>query len=225
MVQCESLKRPPEGDGLLVNPIPLPLEDMVPHPEDFLHHSRIHGQAHVARVVIHTLLLVKMLGMEDRSASSWAAAYIHDIGRRHDGGCRRHGRDALQRLDELPHVKALLERGGAAASDWEGIAVAVENHCREEIPKTHPHWEITAVLKDADGLDRVRLRDLDPRFLRFPQSRALLPFAKALYNETHGKITPGPGLFAELWPIAQELIRKYDVRKFQGAAGSQVRTD
>lgn len=209
--QQEGMNPLHEADGLLVNPIPLSLEDMAPLPDYFFHHSRIHGQSHVARVIVHTLALVRLLGLERRAAKSWAAAYIHDLGREHDGGCRHHGEYALERLKTLPHIQALLEKGGVAPSDWEGISVAVKNHCREEIPRTHPHYEVTAVLKDADGLDRVRLGDLNPRFLRFPQSRSLIPFAKALYEETDGKITPGPDYFSTLWPIAQRVMQDINI--------------
>ncbi len=192
----------------LRNPIPLPIEDLLPRPEYFIHHSLLHGQPHVARVLVYTFLLVDALGLEACHAKIWAAAYVHDLGRLHDGYCSRHGRYALERLAALPDVKNLLEKGGVTASDWESIFIAVENHCREELPQTHPHWNMTAILKDADGLDRVRLGDLDPRFLRFPESHALIPFAKALYEATQDKIPAGPNYFAEVWPVAQQLIER-----------------
>lgn len=34
-------------------PIDLPIEQLVPTPELFTHHSDLHGQAHVARVTVH----------------------------------------------------------------------------------------------------------------------------------------------------------------------------
>ncbi|OQB37117.1 MAG: hypothetical protein BWY09_01699 [Candidatus Hydrogenedentes bacterium ADurb.Bin179] len=190
----------------LRNPIPLLLQDLVPRPEFFAHPSRIHGQAHVARVMIHTFLLADALNLSGRAVKAWAAVYIHDIGRIHDGLCQEHGRYALDRLTRLPQVGDILARGGVAAEDWESITAAVTYHCMDDIPATHPHWEMTALLKDADGLDRVRLGDLDPCFLRFEPSRALVPFAYALYEETQGNIAPGPDYFEVLWPIAQRLI-------------------
>ncbi len=112
----------------------------------------------------------------------------------------------MDKLPGLPQVTSLLAEGGVAAEDWEGIAVAVENYCRAEIPRTHPHWTLTAILKDADGLDRVRIRDLNPRFLRFPESRKLVSFAEALYEETRTELCPGPDYFSNLWPVAQRLL-------------------
>jgi len=179
---------------------------MAPLPEHFAHPSRIHGQGHVSRVIIHALVLADALGMEDHAVPAWAAAHIHDLGRRHDGRCREHGRYALDKLAATPELTALLVEGGVKEGDWEGISVAVENHCRAEIPDTHPHRTLTAILKDADGLDRVRLRDLNPGFLRFPVSRALVPFAEALYKETNWALRPGPGYFGALWSVAQRLL-------------------
>jgi hypothetical protein len=166
----------------------------------------LHGQWRVSLVVVHTFLLVEALGLKELAAPTWAAAYVHDLGRRHDGRCRDHGRYALDRLPTMPGVTSVLERGGVMVQHWEGISVAVENHCRSEIPKDHPHWTLTAILKDADGLDRVRLGALNPEFLRLPLSRALMPFAEALYEETHAAVRPGPDYFAALWPIAERLL-------------------
>jgi len=39
-------------------------------------------------------------------------------------------------------------------------------------------------LKDADGLDRVRINDLNPAMLRLPVSRQLVPVAEKLYMES-----------------------------------------
>jgi hypothetical protein len=42
---------------------------------------------------------------------------------------------------------------------------------------------MTSALKDADGLDRVRLGDLDPRYLRSPQGRDMIAFVQGLFEE------------------------------------------
>jgi hypothetical protein len=190
----------------LKNPTTLPIESLAPSPDIFAFHSHVHGQPHVSRVIINTLLLVEALEYEDYGPRAWAAAYIHDIGRSDDNVCKEHGRYSVERLDALPTVKSLLERGGVNHNDWEGIAFAVENHCRSEIPKTHPYWTLTAILKDADALDRVRLGDLVPGLLRFPQSKALVPFATTLYEETHEIIQPCPDYFSKVWSIALDIL-------------------
>lgn len=189
----------------LRNPIPLPLASLAPLPEQFTHPSGIHGQAHVSRVIVHAFLLVDLLGLGEKAPAVWAAAHIHDLGRRHDGACPHHGQYALDKVKKMPELLSLLAAGGVAAADWEGVSVAVKNHCRGEIPEDHPHRTLTAVLKDADGLDRVRLGDLDLRYLRFPESRKLAPFAEALFRKTDRVLRPGPEYFPALWNAAHRL--------------------
>jgi hypothetical protein len=65
---------------------------------------------------------------------------------------------------------------------------------------------LTALLKDADGLDRVRLGDLDPRYLRHEQARSMVGFAERLYAHTEGSLRPSPDYFARLWPAVLRLL-------------------
>ena len=77
----------------------------------------------------------------------------------------------------------------------------------KELDRAHPHWRLTSLLKDADGLDRVRLGDLDAQYLRNPQAREMVGFAEALFNATNGRIAVGPDHFAALWPEAARMGR------------------
>ena len=167
----------------------------------------------MARVIVHAFILVDALGRPDLAVRAWAAAHVHDLGRRHDGVCFEHGRYALERLPSLPRVQATLAEGGVGENDWEEISTAVDHHCRAELSKTHPHWVLTAILKDADGLDRVRLGDLDPRYFRFSETRGLVPFAETLFENTDAALRPGADYFAALWPIAQQLLEKTATEK------------
>jgi HD superfamily phosphodiesterase len=60
-------------------------EEMLPRPELFLHRSTLHGQAHVGRVMIHALRLIEATGFTECACALWAAVYLHDIARVHDG--------------------------------------------------------------------------------------------------------------------------------------------
>jgi hypothetical protein len=184
----------------------IPIEDseLVPPPGLFLHPSRLHGQAHVARVLVHGLRLIAATGFVDETAKLWAAVYIHDIARQHDGHCTRHGADAWARLATLPDVEALLARGGVRQDDHAAIETAVTSHCRGELPKDHPHWRLTSLLKDADGLDRVRLGDLDPRYLRNPEATSMVAFAGELFDRT-APWPAGDDYFVRLWPEVLDL--------------------
>ncbi len=74
-------------------------------------------------------------------------------------------------------------------------------HCKPnhfEPDRADPDWPLIALLKDADGLDRVRLGDLDPSYLRLPESLTMVDFAQRLFDDTHWSISEGPGLFGAL---------------------------
>ena len=163
---------------MLTVPIPLPLASLVPAVELFAHPSTLHGQAHVSRVMVHAFRLLEATGWPEEAPRLWAAVYLHDIARTHDGRCYRHGGDAMKRFETLPQVRELFAQGGVTDSDYALIHTAVVHHSLpNELDRDHPHWRLTSLLKDADGLDRVRLGDLDPRRLRNPQARDMIPFA------------------------------------------------
>ena len=187
--------------------IPLPDTDLVPPPELFLHRSYVHGQAHVARVLVHGLRLVAATGAVQETQRLWAAIYLHDIAREHDGRCTHHGADAWGRLGALPETQELFERGGVIRTDYPAIEAAVTIHCYGEPSAEDPHFTLMALLKDADGLDRVRLGDLRPELLRHDEARTMVAFAQRLHDETNDAIRPGPDYFARLWPEALRIMR------------------
>jgi hypothetical protein len=82
----------------------------------------------------------------------------------------------------------------------------VVHHCTvTELPHRHPHWRLTSLLKDADALDRVRIGDLDPRYLRNSEAHPMIEFAHTLFERTDGVIPLGRAHFAELWPEAMTI--------------------
>ncbi len=182
--------------------------ELVPPPSLFAHQSTLHGQAHVARVMVHAFRLIEATGFTDDAARLWAAVYLHDLARTHDGLCQRHGADALARLATLSEVPALLARAGVKKDDEPAIEAAVVIHCQGEPPADHPHRRLMALLKDADGLDRVRLGDLDPRYFRHPQTPGMVGFAERLFEQTDGRIAPGPDYWTRLWPEVERLLKE-----------------
>ncbi len=106
----------------------------------------------------------------------------------------------MRKFESMPEVRELFCAGGVVEADYDSIRTAVVHHCLlEELDGSHPYWRLTSLLKDADGLDRVRLRDLDPLFLRYDVSRTMVSFAQALFDATRGRIPAGDGHFGELW--------------------------
>jgi hypothetical protein len=186
--------------------IKVPDSGMVPLPKLFLHPSTLHGQAHVARVLIHALRLIKATGFVEETPRLWGAVYLHDIARKHDGRCSVHGKNAWLRLASLPKVDALLRHGGVRNEDYPAIEYAVTIHSRGEPSPSDPYYRLGTLLKDADGLDRVRLGDLNPAMLRHDQARSMVGFAQRLFDETNWKLKIGPNYFGRLWP---EVIRLF----------------
>jgi len=183
-------------------------EEMLPLPELFLHRSTLHGQAHVGRVMIHALRLVEATGFTECACPLWTAVYLHDIARVHDGRSKGHGADAWARLATLPEVRALFARGGVRGEDMPSIQAAVTLHSRGEADPGAAHRRLTDLIKDADGLDRVRLGDLRPEYLRTPQARTMVAFAERLYEETDGRFPPSLDLFGHLWRETQRLLEQ-----------------
>ena len=66
----------------------------------------------------------------------------------------------MTRFETLSQVRDLFAQGGVVESDYPAIRTAVVQHCLpRELMRTHPHWRLTSLLKDADGLDRVVVTD------------------------------------------------------------------
>ena len=190
-------------------PIDLPLAVLAPAPDLFPHPSTLHGQAHVSRVMVHAFRLIEATGWTDEAPRLWAAVYLHDLARTHDGVCYRHGGDAWKKFRALPEVRALFTRGGVTADDYAMIRTAVVHHSvPKELDRAHPHWRLTSLLKDADALDRVRIGDLDPRYLRNSEAQTMVDFAERLFVATDGVIPTGDDHFEQLWPAAVRLAQQ-----------------
>jgi len=186
--------------------VPIPDAELVPAPGLFAHQSTLHGQAHVARVMVHAFRLIAATGFTDETRRLWAAVYLHDLARTHDGTCHRHGRDAWARLATLGGVRALFRRAGVADHDYPAIEAAGTVHSHGEPAADHPHRRLMALLKDADGLDRVRLGDLDPRYFRHRETTGMVLFAEQLFEATDGRLTPGRDCWSRLWPVVTGLL-------------------
>jgi hypothetical protein len=184
-------------------PLDIPLAALVPAPSLFTHPSTIHGQSHVSRVMVHAFRLISATGWIEEAPRLWAAVYLHDLARTHDGVCHRHGADAMKKFEALHHVRELFSQGGVVDADYPAIHTAVVYHSLpKELDREHRHWRLTSLLKDADALDRVRIGDLDPRYLRNPPARSMTRFAQQLFDDTHGVVPVGDDHFSHLWPEA-----------------------
>jgi|1186.fasta_scaffold02189_2 hypothetical protein len=162
------------------------LDDYAVDDSSFLHDpSGIHGCAHSARVLVWSNAIANSLAREgesvDLEAVRWASVF-HDVRRLNDGKDPEHGARSASwvRASELPQLAEL------GSEQRERIAYCCEWH----VPNDHEAPVMTAelaCLKDADSLDRVRLRSLDVSFLRTPQARALVWHARALFASSESR--------------------------------------
>ena len=147
--------------------------------DNFRIKSDIHGVGHVYRVMFNTLLLGNELDDVLSTRISFCGAFIHDLSRSHDGMCDRHGYDSV--VDNFDKYEQLF-MNVLIEGDLEGISKSSWYHSLvEDIDKNDKFYKPVSMLKDADALDRIRMGDLDTKFLRFKESHNLIKRSERLY--------------------------------------------
>lgn len=149
----------------------------------------IHGLGHTERVRIHALEIASALGLAawEREALDYAAIW-HDIGRTNDHADYYHGAKSAGRVVGLGLHLALDEPIAEVALFAVTHHCGSEEHAKRAVGWTvdpDAAWRVFTVLKDADGLDRVRLGagDLDVDQLRHEVSRGRVDRAWELLRE------------------------------------------
>jgi hypothetical protein len=159
----------------------------------------IHGLGHETRVLIWSQVLAEMVRQEglsvDAAVVGWAAA-VHDTRRWDDGDDPDHGTRAADWLanhpNSLPPTVPMVQ---------------VQYLCRWHVPPDHMVPEMTTelrVFKDADALDRWRIGDLNPSFLRTASARKLLLPSHALWTAT-ASMSGAEQAFTDILAAAQAL--------------------
>ena len=133
-----------------------------------------------------SLSYLSNLNKSDTNILATASLY-HDIGRTHDGLCYVHGKNSIQKAIRLGLI------GGGVNEESGILRYVVENHC---LPDNKPEsldkyviadreraMRLLWIFKDSDGLDRVRIGDLDVKYLRNAISKDLVPLANYLLKE------------------------------------------
>jgi HD superfamily phosphodiesterase len=143
-----------------------------------------HGIGHITRVLVWSAQIADRLDAPLRRAELLWAAGLHDINRWDDWIDRGHGERAAEWvLTTFP----LVRPADAARLDVSLIAALCRDHERHDELITNWSAELR-VLKDADGLDRVRIGDLAPSRLRLQAiSPALEPLAWTLLERSEAQ--------------------------------------
>lgn len=153
---------------------------------DRLYQSPVHGVGHTERTMLLGALCAMRAGLdEERTALALDACAYHDVGREDDRYDTSHGYRSSLHIGELT---------GRQGYELTVLRAAVTVHSRRDpdfagtmdsFGLLHDETALTVarVLKDADGLDRVRVNDLDVSYMRLPHSGELEQFAYALYKQ------------------------------------------
>ncbi len=152
-----------------------------------------HNVSHIERVAVYASIIANKVGLSEevRQLAILAAIY-HDSGRITEGN-EKHGDysaaifrsmvgDLLSKED-TNLVCAAIDLHDEDKEDAETISkMMIRYRVKDRMKLT----AVLSVLKDADALDRVRFINsksgLDPKYLRFEESKKLIRFATELYE-------------------------------------------
>ena len=136
-------------------------------------HSAIHGIGHIYRVMIGCALLGRLEQKPREALLAFCGAYIHDLARENDSIDFEHGANAvLKHFERFNHI---WDKYRLTPQEREQVKEAVIQHStREYFKPGDSGYDVMAMLKDADALDRCRIGDLAPDMLRYAASRELI---------------------------------------------------
>lgn len=165
----------------------------------------LHRIGHETRVEFLSDLIGRLLKTRenintDREVMHWFAA-VHDTQRLDDSVDRDHGdragtyflaqADTIGAQDLTDHQRRFVEFLCRAHE-------ADDSRIADKFPETD-------IIKDADGLERVRIADLDPNYLRLDISKELITLATALFDQSQRNYARGMEPFAAVIEAAKTL--------------------
>jgi hypothetical protein len=169
------------------DPLAYPLE-----PDWFERPAGIHGISHTLRVLIHARAIAEARDIDPEWFESVVLAVAwHDIGRTHDGREPEHGPNSVAKVRRLglgagvdPQILArtFFAMEWHSVPDYRAVEKAVALTPGHE-PEPGTMLRVLWLLKDADGLDRVRIHDLAPEQLRYEESVGMVEDAWKLLRE------------------------------------------
>ena len=182
---------------------PMLLETLERLDHDALFVSVMHGLGHIERTILQGgfCAMEEPLAEADTRLLLLACSY-HDVGRENDWVDHLHGHRSAGKIGGLT---------GCQGEDLLILQGAVDAHSRKEsaMEDTLAVYgardfvrakRIAQLLKDADGLDRVRLGDLNPTYLRREASKQRVALAQRVFDRYQAAIgmPAGPVLGEEI---------------------------
>lgn len=157
--------------------------------------SKIHAKPHCERVLLYALIMGKKIFGDDRDALTALAhaSIFHDTRRQDDYLDTGHGARAAvyyrQFCEQHPEMHYYPE--AAYLMRYHDLN---DNKGREAIIRDFGNdaqrvLKLYDIFKDADALDRWRLgrHGLDPKYLRTPEAKSLIRYARHIVDETMPK--------------------------------------
>lgn len=176
----------PRVDGLLASPYgEALLRALKTLKRDVLYQSHVHGLGHIERTMVHGAMCAQAEGLDGAdTALLMDMCSYHDTGRESDWLDNAHGYRSSLKLAALT---------GRSGDDLKLMMAGVEAHSigdkyMADVIRKHAPADperaarLARLLKDSDGLDRVRIRDLNPKYLRYDSSRKRVRFAQLLFD-------------------------------------------
>ena len=158
----------------------------------FFHPNGLHGPSHIQRVLMLILLISRLCELpEDQEKILVFCSLYHDIGRHHDGVDPFHGAASVAKIKKMRHKMNL-----SSAEELEIAAMIIQYHSIDDAHAIKEHkklrdsWnpevyrllqQLFPLFKDADNLDRVRINDLDVRYLREEECLRLSSLAMEMF--------------------------------------------
>ena len=164
----------------------------------------IHGIAHLTRVAVWSQVLGRLAQKDgqtiDLEVLRWVSA-VHDVKRQDDNVDQSHGsRVAKWFLEVADQIGAQ----SLTSQQKQFIANICQFDEKSNFGEESTPSEI-ACFKDADILERVRIADLNPKFLNFDISSKLIPAAVALFDLSERYFAEGVDAFDAVIKAAEKL--------------------
>ena len=154
-------------------------------PEHYLDSIGIHGTQHTKRVLLLSAILADLNNLSPAEKDIlYHGAVYHDIGRTCNGVDDSHGLKSWRKIKDL----GILDKEDEEFE--KALEYVITNHCisDSQVKEFKHDCEnrrvklIFELLKDSDGLDRVRLGNLKVKYLRNEHSKELVEVSRRIYE-------------------------------------------
>lgn len=161
--------------------------------ENYFHPRGIHGIFHIKRVLILATITSALVSLSDRENKLLCLASVyHDIGRIDDGTDIHHGERSVVKLSTLEYfeeIKRDFSEEEIRILNFLMIGHVISDKSAErllyksDILDKDGAKKLLFFFKDCDGLDRLRIDDLNANYLRNETSFKLLDFTIKLNKD------------------------------------------